>query len=143
MRQIKFSYLFQNLETGIIHEKIWTLGELESGSATIYIAINLKKYTIIARRQYSGINDRHGHEIYEGDILQIETANHIIINVVCEFGIARRKMLGNCEVDIPSFYLRRDDLLSFPITNNWNNKHDLEMIEIVGNIYEPSFKSKL
>lgn len=86
--------------------------------------------------QFTGLLDRHGKEIYEGDILQIEAVNHVMVNVVCEFGIARRKMLSGYEVDIPSFYFKRSDLLSFPITNNWNHKHDLEMIEVIGNIYE-------
>jgi len=87
--------------------------------------------------EYTGLNGKDGIEIYEGDILQIETEDHKIINVVCEYGIARRVMDTGWEVDIPSFYFKRNDgLLSFPIVKNWQGKHDLEIIEVIGNIYE-------
>lgn len=56
--------------------------------------------------------------------------------VVCKQGIVRRAIGSGLEVDIPSFYFKRTDgLESFPIVNNWAGKHDLEIMEIIGNIY--------
>lgn len=87
--------------------------------------------------EYIGLKDKNGEEIYEADILQIETKDRQIIEILCEYGIARRVMASGWEVDIPSFYFERSDgLKSFPIVYNWQRKHDLEIMEIIGNVHE-------
>lgn len=89
--------------------------------------------------QYSGLKDKNGQEIYEGDMLEIKNEAGQIIQVICRRGIARRTMDTGWEVDIPSFYFERaDGLKSYPIVKNYANKHDLEMLEIIGNIYDPN-----
>jgi len=57
---------------------------------------------------------------------------------VVEWGIHRREMKTGWTVDIPSFCFKIYDFPSFPIVNNYANKHDLDIIEIIGNIYENS-----
>jgi len=88
--------------------------------------------------QYSGLQDKNNKDIYEGDIISLknEEGHHIL--AICEYDIARRIIHEN-EVDIPSFYFRvpaYDNKKTFPIVNNYQNKHDLELFEIVGNIHE-------
>ncbi|MBP1924613.1 putative phage protein (TIGR01671 family) [Sedimentibacter acidaminivorans] len=87
--------------------------------------------------QYTGLKDKNGKEIYEGDIIQLKNEDLEVIKVVCEFGTAKRQIFDNL-VEITGFYFKRlcDDKKTFPIANNYLGKHDLELFEIIGNIYE-------
>ena len=131
MREIKFR------QWDSIKRRMYeNIGITGPGSWCGFPYVTWEKYPIM---QFTSLHDRNGKEIFEGDILQIETENHQIINVVCKFGIARRIMSNGCVVDIPSFYLERGDgLKSFPIVYNWQGKHDLEIMKIIGNIHENS-----
>lgn len=88
--------------------------------------------------QYSGMNDRYNEGIYRGDILELITQNGQKINVICEFDINKRFTLDTgWELDIPSFYFKRKDgLNSYPIVENYAGMHDLQKMEIIGNIYQ-------
>lgn len=89
--------------------------------------------------QYIDRKDKNGKEIYGGDILELRNSDKIKIHVVCEYGIHRRIMASGIEVDIPSFCFNipeYENFKSFPIVNNYLGKHDLEIMEIIGNIHD-------
>lgn len=67
MREIKFRYIYQHQETGRIMSKIYSLDDIEQG----IVKQNQRGYWIvIARDQFTGLIDKHGTDIYEGDIVR-------------------------------------------------------------------------
>lgn len=88
--------------------------------------------------QYTGLKDKGGKEIFEGDILKIKAVDNRWNISVVKYGIARREMKSGWTVDIPCFYfdLVGADFKAFPIVKNYKGKHDLTMLEVIGNLYE-------
>lgn len=101
------------------------------------VLVNHKYYYEVM--QCLGVEDKNKKDIYEGDIIELVNADGERIRVICEYGIARRHIMGAelMEVDIPGFYFKLPNgKKSFPMVNNYLGKHDLEIFEVIGNIYE-------
>ncbi|NCC69610.1 MAG: hypothetical protein EOM14_15735 [Clostridia bacterium] len=84
----------------------------------------------------SGWRDKTGRAIYKGDIVTLINEDGEQIFIVCEFGKVRRQIY-EYEVEISGFYFRLPDgRKCFPIVKNYAGKHDTELYEIVGNIWD-------
>ena len=85
----------------------------------------------------SGLFDKNGKGIFEGDIINLINEDLQSINVVCEFGTARRTTEEGNVIDITGFYfITQDDIKTFPMVDNYLGKNDLEIFEVVGSIYD-------
>jgi uncharacterized phage protein (TIGR01671 family) len=90
--------------------------------------------------QWSGLLDKHGKEIYEGDIVETQSVtgkNRFIV----KFGQVQRNIVAHGRLDsfpaeISCFYFEKDGLPFFRITANFKGGHDKDIMEVIGNIFE-------
>jgi len=112
MREIKFSYMYQHKETCDWIDLRYTLDDIENGDVNYYGAPSGSK--LIAKRQYTGLKDDTGVEIYEGDVVRCSN----------EYRTVKIWMGNAC--------LCLDDPTGVPIYPYNVNGH----VEVISNIYE-------
>lgn len=128
MREKKFRYTFKHVETGNIEQKIYTLSQLEERNAKeLSPCFNAEfGYELIGRDDFTGLKDKNGKEIYEGDVLEIAGCGSPLRCVI--------------EYKAPSFCRRWIDKVSKRCRTEveqmaWNTHI---VYEVIGNIYEHS-----
>ena len=122
MREIKFDIKIRHIETGNTFREVFTLDEIISGSKLYAKGIQ----EVVFKRQFTGLKDKNGKEIYEGDIgkrtmkmPRFKQEMQILVDcweIVFDKGAFSTRLFGS---DKPSRYSDR-----------------FEEIEIIGNIYE-------
>ena len=112
MRTIKFSYILQHDETGRIIDKRYDIEDIEN----FEFRDEPHGYTLVVRRQFTGLLDKNGIEIYEGDIVKVSS---YLVNGLGEVGFNRGSFVFN------KFEYQTSQVL-----------HSFSEIEVIGNIYE-------
>jgi len=121
-RKIKFKRIFQHDQTGRIFMTTW--GNLDHNDKDCDDFSSFKSpsqvsgsYPIIDL-QFTGLTDKNGKEIYEGDVIKTETEKAMVVSWNNHFA---------------SFCL---DRAGWMFTHYFGEGVDPEQIEIIGNIYE-------
>lgn len=102
MREIKF--------------RIWDINARKWLKSFNINLLDIPEFNLAKVNQYTGLKDKNGKEIYEGDIITLHNGKY--------------KVIFNTEE--ARFVLRNDEFeMNIPFTNNNN-----ERMEVLGNVYE-------
>jgi len=133
--EIKFKIIYYNKNTNDFRTRVYTLDELTSRTDIGYSVNDLYSdlsYSVIAKLQYSGFDDKDGENIFDGDIVEFENEDGDKTTAICQLGSAKRVIYEN-DVEIHGFYFLVKSRKSFPIIYNYAGKHDTELFKVIGN----------
>lgn len=106
-----------------IHEGKYTLRVNASDNPGDYIPLLDGEYELV---QFTGLHDKNGKEIYEGDIINVTTVE------TCECGKDTYDTFKNCEVK----WLHTSHAAFGWRNNRWHTFEAGQEFEVIGNIYE-------
>lgn len=128
IKKLKINYLLHNSELDLYYNLYFYLKDIENLDFTRLFSTKYKKYSITARRLYTGYYDSNYREIYEGDII-LHTA--YLDNYPFKT-FSRKIVIGseNCPITNCSWLFETDD----------NYKRPTNIV--IGNIFEnPELKA--
>ena len=143
MREIKFSFMWQHQKAGTWLDKRYTLDEIIGGDPydDMSDCSFLRPYHHMHIREFTGILDKNGKEIYEGDLVKVSNSSacrelywlYEITTASAQFGNSLFAMLLEENVSA-----EEDGIHIYEVS--YHNKGTRSFIprncEIIGNIYE-------
>ena len=126
MRKIKLRYVWRHKNTGKYILNIHTLAEIalkKAQESIIKSDSGFMDYYLIAHDEYTGLQDRTGKEIFEGDVVRYDQDS-------CDSLNRKNGVIAKVEYKEYGFKPFTDD--------QWICDHyiSLDNIEVLGNIYE-------
>lgn len=135
MREIKFRAYIKHLKT-LVNVDLIDFASEEIEINTNEFNIEVYRFDEIILMQYTGLYDKNGAEIYEGDILELINDSGRRILAICKFGSRRLRTKNRDMIDIQCFYFEVEGRKTNPMVCNYKGVHDLEIMEVIGNISE-------
>lgn len=122
MREIKFRYTFEDGIGCVIKHKDFTLEEIENKQRLFDC------WKLLAQRQFIGLKDKNGKEIYEGDIISLKRKRFVEKLIFVEsIGIIPKTKYK---------YVYPDNSGKWRYHLTLNYLLDKEYFKVIGNIYE-------
>lgn len=124
MRDIKFRYVLQHDETGMITSVVFELGELENGLYNKMMSKGglYERYGLVSVNEFSGHRDKKEKDIFENDIIKFFDKVVAIVSYQ-KFGGWSYKWVDKTYLNI-----RQRDTEPF--------FHNINLFEVVGNVHE-------
>ena len=136
---MKIKYFLRNKHTNQLHVKIYELESIERGG--LKDLFDVDNYEIVARLRFTGLHDKNGVEIYEGDVVKWCYSKHYWEAVISTIPNNKTNTLyavetyHNCTTD------ETEEINTFERSDSRKGvRNELEYlskdIEIIGNVYQ-------